>query len=64
MFSRVSDGSKMALIHLIDHLRERNFLLFDIQQANDHTRSLGAKEIPRREYLQLLKTAVNEKTMF
>lgn len=64
MFSRVSDGSKMALIHLMDHLRERNFLLFDIQQANDHTRSLGAKEIPRREYLQLLKTAVNEKTIF
>lgn len=57
MFSRVSDGSKMALVSLIDHLRARGFVLFDVQQTNDHTRSLGAIDIPRAEYLDLLSHA-------
>jgi leucyl/phenylalanyl-tRNA--protein transferase len=58
MFSRVSDGSKMALVSLIDHLRDRGFVLFDVQQTNDHTRSLGAIDIPRGQYLQQLQHAL------
>jgi len=58
MFSRVSDGSKMALTHLVAHLRERGFVLFDVQATNDHTISLGAIDIPREDYLTRLHHAL------
>jgi leucyl/phenylalanyl-tRNA--protein transferase len=64
MFSRVSDGSKMALTHLIDHLRARGFLLFDVQVTNHHTESLGAVEISRTEYLRRLNEAIAKRCMF
>ena len=58
MFTRVRDASKVALAFLVDHLRERNFQLFDIQFVTEHTTRLGAKEIPREEYLGRLRAAV------
>lgn len=58
MFSRERDGSKIALVHLIQRLRQRGFQLFDIQFLNDHTARLGAVEIPRREYLARLRAAL------
>jgi leucyl/phenylalanyl-tRNA--protein transferase len=58
MFSRCRDASKVALVHLVDRLRERGFKLFDIQFLNDHTARLGAVEIPRREYLARLRDAL------
>jgi leucyl/phenylalanyl-tRNA---protein transferase len=58
MFSQARDASKVALVHLIDRLRERGFQLFDIQFLNDHTARLGAIEIPRREYLARLREAL------
>lgn len=58
MFSRISDGSKMALTHLVGHLRERGFVLFDVQATNDHTISLGAIDIPRAQYLKRLHHAL------
>ena len=58
MFSRRRDASKVALVHLIERLRERGFQLFDIQFLNDHTARLGAVEIPRREYLERLRAAL------
>jgi leucyl/phenylalanyl-tRNA---protein transferase len=58
MFYRVSDASKVALYHLLRHLHERHFVLFDIQVANEHTRKIGAIHIPRHEYLQRLKAAI------
>ena len=58
MFSRRRDASKVALVHLVDRLRERGFQLFDIQFLNDHTARLGAVEIPRREYLARLRDAL------
>jgi leucyl/phenylalanyl-tRNA--protein transferase len=42
----------------VDHLRERDFALFDIQMVTPATRRLGAVEIPRSEYLQRLQYAV------
>jgi leucyl/phenylalanyl-tRNA---protein transferase len=60
MFHRVSNASKVALAHLAAHLRERNFALFDIQMLTPITRQLGAIAIPRAEYLQRLKTAVEK----
>ena len=46
MFYRVRDASKVALVHLVRHLGDRGYRLFDIQQLTSHTQSLGAIEIP------------------
>jgi leucyl/phenylalanyl-tRNA--protein transferase len=64
MFHRVNDASKVALHHLVRHLRERGFALFDIQMVTPATKPLGAIEIPRREYLQRLSAAVKMKCGF
>ncbi|MFZ0827061.1 MAG: leucyl/phenylalanyl-tRNA--protein transferase [Verrucomicrobiia bacterium] len=64
MFHRVNDASKVALHHLVGHLRQRGFALFDIQMATPATKPLGAIEIPRRDYLQRLSAAVAMKCSF
>jgi leucyl/phenylalanyl-tRNA--protein transferase len=58
MFTRVRDASKVALAGLVERLRDRGFELFDIQFVTDHTRRLGAIEIPRAEYLKRLRRAL------
>ncbi len=58
MFTRVRDASKVALVHLMEHLRQRGYQLFDVQFLNAHTARLGAIEIPRREYLARLRRAI------
>lgn len=64
MFHRASNASKAALCHLVQHLRERGFTLFDIQQVTPATRQLGAIEISRAEYLRRLKKAVQLNSEF
>ena len=59
MFSRATDGSKIALTWLIHHLRARGFALFDVQFMTDHLASLGASEIPRAEYQRRLHRAIS-----
>jgi leucyl/phenylalanyl-tRNA--protein transferase len=58
MFHRATNASKVALLRLVEHLRARGFVLFDIQMLTPITRQLGAMEIPREEYLNRLQTAV------
>lgn len=58
MFSRRPNASKAAFHHLVDHLRANNFTLFDTQYINDHTRSLGAVEMPQEEFQRLLREAL------
>jgi leucyl/phenylalanyl-tRNA--protein transferase len=64
MFHRTTDGSKVALAMLMQRLRQRGYLLFDIQFLTDHTRSLGAVEISRMEYLGRLRRALAAKVTF
>jgi leucyl/phenylalanyl-tRNA--protein transferase len=64
MFSRQRDTSKVALVFLIDRLRQRGFQLFDIQFLNNHTARLGAVEVPRREYLKRLRAALDSRVRF
>lgn len=64
MFHRVTNASKVALHHLIEHLRAQGFRLFDIQMITPATRQLGAMEISREEYLKRLKAAVQAKCEF
>lgn len=58
MFSRVTDGSKLALAHLTDHLRRCGFALFDTQFITPHLASLGAVEISRADYHARLAQAL------
>jgi len=60
MFSRVTNGSKIALSCLISHLREYQFPLVDCQVENSHLMSLGAVNISRDEYLQVVKDSINQ----
>jgi len=64
MFHRVTDASKIALCHLMDHLRERKFELFDTQVLSPLTARLGAIEIRRRDYLMRLTSALRNPTRF
>jgi leucyl/phenylalanyl-tRNA--protein transferase len=64
MFHYVTDASKVALVSLLRHLRQQGFELFDVQWTNSHTRSLGASEIPRDDYLERLATAVKRDVSF
>ena len=54
MFSRVSDASKIALVHLAKQLQRWEFGLIDCQVKTDHLTSLGAREISRCEFSQQL----------
>jgi leucyl/phenylalanyl-tRNA---protein transferase len=58
MFHRASNASKVALYHLVEHLRKRNFRLLDIQMLTPVTKRMGGETIPREEYLRRLKTAL------
>ncbi len=58
MFHRADDASKIALVHLHDHLVSRGYALFDIQMVTEITGALGAVELPKGEYLRRLKLAV------
>jgi leucyl/phenylalanyl-tRNA---protein transferase len=57
MFHRVSDASKAALTRLIEHLNSRGFSLFDVQMPTRITVQMGARLIPRREFLFRLRQA-------
>ena len=55
MFHREPNASKLALLHLIDHLRARGLDWLDIQVLTPHLARLGAKAIPRDKFLEKLR---------
>jgi leucyl/phenylalanyl-tRNA--protein transferase len=59
MFSRRSDASKIALAHLCAQLRRWDYGMIDCQMNTDHLASLGAREIPRKEFLSRLQELIN-----
>ena len=64
MFHRVNDASKVALYCLVQHLRDRGFVLVDIQMLTPITRQLGAITISRDDYLKRLSEAVARQCCF
>lgn len=56
MFSKVSNASKIAFIALVRHLQANHYKLLDCQVYNEHLESLGAREIPRSEFIKILKS--------
>ena len=58
MFHRATDASKVALVALVERLRQRGFVLLDTQWQTPHLRQFGTVEILRREYLHILERAI------
>ncbi len=58
MFSRATDTSKIALVYLVERLRQRGFLLLDTQFTTPHLQHFGAYEISRAEYKARLERAL------
>jgi len=56
-FHRERDASKVALVRLVERLRERGFAFLEVQYVTDHLRQFGAVEIPLRRYLGHLRAA-------
>jgi leucyl/phenylalanyl-tRNA--protein transferase len=64
MFSRQRDASKVALVALVQRMRERGFTLLDVQFTTEHLARFGAIEIPREEYLARLATSLQAHVHF
>jgi leucyl/phenylalanyl-tRNA--protein transferase len=64
MFYRISEGSKVAMVKLVEHLRRHHFVLFDAQMMNPHLARFGAYVISEREYKGLLKVALKQNCSF
>ena len=60
MFSRRSNASKVALAYLARQLERWTFAIIDCQMATEHLASLGAREIPRREFLRAVRAGVTQ----
>lgn len=54
MFARVTDASKVALVHLVEALRADGVPMIDCQQETEHLASFGARPIPRAEFARRL----------
>ena len=63
-FYRERDASKVALAHLVAHLKRRGYSLLDLQMVTPHTGRLGAIEIPRDQYLERLADALEQEVTF
>lgn len=64
MFSRMTDASKVCLVHLVMHLRMQNFRLLDTQFTTDHLKQFGAVGISKKRYERLLKDAMEHEAEF
>lgn len=64
MFHRARDASKVAVVALVQHARRVGTRLLDVQVPSPHLASLGARAIPRAEYLALLRSALARRVAF
>jgi len=64
MFSRETDASKVCLVHLVERLRDRGFVLLDTQFTTDHLKRFGAIDVPRLKYERLLEEAITGEAVF
>jgi leucyl/phenylalanyl-tRNA--protein transferase len=64
MFHRRTDASKVALVSLVNRLRQQRFALLDTQATTNHLSRFGAIEIPAEEYLRHLRRAIRLERSF
>jgi leucyl/phenylalanyl-tRNA--protein transferase len=61
MFYRIPEGSKVAMVKLVEQLRRRRFLLFDAQMMNPHLERFGACMVDEQQYQVLLQEALQRR---
>ena len=64
MFHRQANASKVALYHLVTHLRSQGFMLLECQFMTTHLHSLGAVEIPESAYMDFLGKGLSQQAFF
>ena len=64
MFSRATNASKIALVHLVAQLRHGGFMLLDTQFTTEHLRQFGGIEIPQADYKTRLAEAMDGDGIF
>jgi leucyl/phenylalanyl-tRNA---protein transferase len=64
MFARERDASKICLVHLVERLREKGFVLLDTQFTTEHLKRFGAVDVPRTRYERLLEDALQGEAEF
>ena len=64
MFFNIPEGSKVAMVELVNHLRRQKFSLFDAQMTNPHLERFGAYTIDTQAYQDLLTIAIAQKCQF
>ncbi|NEO25706.1 MAG: leucyl/phenylalanyl-tRNA--protein transferase [Kamptonema sp. SIO4C4] len=64
MFYRIPEGSKVAMVKLVEHLRKQGFMVFDAQLQNSHLERFGAYTISDRQYQKLLYQALRKPCKF
>ena len=64
MFYKVPNASKVAFHYLIEILKRQGYKLLDTQFINDNVKRYGAIEIPRTDYMKLLRKALNHRSYF
>ncbi|MCK4911589.1 MAG: leucyl/phenylalanyl-tRNA--protein transferase [Thermodesulfovibrionales bacterium] len=62
MFATASDASKAAFVFLVEKLQSWGFTLIDCQMTTEHMMRFGAEEVPREEFMLLLRKALAEDT--
>jgi leucyl/phenylalanyl-tRNA--protein transferase len=60
MFHRERDASKVALVYLVEWMKDTGLTLLDTQYITDHLRTLGGIEITQEKYMELLDKALEE----
>jgi leucyl/phenylalanyl-tRNA--protein transferase len=64
MFYHIPEGSKVAMVKLVERLRQKQFVLFDAQMMNPHLERFGAYQVEDEEYNTLLRLALQQKCSF
>jgi leucyl/phenylalanyl-tRNA--protein transferase len=64
MFHRVSGASKVAFAACVERLRDQGFSLFDVQVLTGHLSLLGCIEVPRDDYRERVRAALQRSARF
>lgn len=64
MFYRITEGSKVAMVKLVDHLRHKQYVIFDAQLQNPHLERFGSVVISSRQYNEMLRQAMIRDCLF
>ena len=64
MFYRITEGSKVAMVKLVEHLRNRKYIMFDAQLQNQHLERFGSYTINSAQYRRVLYEAMMRNCFF